>query len=423
MNAKKLIEQILQEMPIDPGQNPDFIHREKKQKFSQRSHPMAKNPAYPEFKPQAGQKETNWEEVIASKQYQDTMTRLKTFFERVHGQGAEVNFQSIYGAMAQGLQDAMAAERPYRRALEKLAVQLIFEQPEFASLREPYESGQFKIDIKLGVGGDNANIRLGDNEEEFATANPELENEAAEALNDITPEVLKRKVINAMIAGGAVSKNYAYQLYNDRFTKINPSLPSLYGLVMAGTELGYFAVGDESVRAAAQTPGAVAGSAEMETEGEVPTIKVRGMIFPVLIQELAKGLLELVSYEGLPQDDEAAKQVIDKADLADEEAWAMIMGRGLWMRFVNAIGMDETDVTMNLYNYLVQLPPKEFNATMKTIQAGGPEAEKLLKGLADQIRHDIESEKHGDYQDSQGEEGGEDSGGEYGLGGDSWKKG
>jgi hypothetical protein len=89
-------------------------------------------------------------------------------------------------------------------------------------------------------------------------------------------------------------------------------------------------------------------------EGNVPVVRARGLIFPMLVQELAKGLLELVSYEGLPSDPKMAKEVIDKSDFVDQESWAMIMGRGLWTRFVNSLGGDETEITMHLYNRLVR---------------------------------------------------------------------
>jgi hypothetical protein len=42
-------------------------------------------------------------------------------------------------------------------------------------------------------------------------------------------EVEKRKVINAMIHGGAVSKNYAYQLVSNELNAIDPKLLNLYG--------------------------------------------------------------------------------------------------------------------------------------------------------------------------------------------------
>lgn len=427
MSSKKAEHKPLFEMPMDPGQHRDFIHPEKKQKFAAQDHPMAKNPAYPEFKKtDPAQKETNWEEVVGSAQYRDTMQRLTTFFDRLRGQGAigRASFNTIAGAMMQAVEQAMELEKPYRRALEKLAISLLLEQPEFASLKEPYEAGEFVIDAKLGVSGDLSNAVISpEDADEMAQADPEMEVQALAAVDD--EEVLKRKVINALIAGGAVSKNYAYQLYSDKLAKINPQLPDMYGLAMAGTELGYFAAPDEAVRAAVQLPNAVGGSEELDMEsGNVPIIKVRAMIFPMLVQELAKGLLELVSYEGLPKEPGLAKAVIDKADLADEEAWAMIMGRGLWTRFVKAIGMSETDVTLHLYNYLVQQPPAEFNRLMKTIQAGGPEAEALVKQIADQLRQDIEDEQHQSAKaelDAEEPEGGGNDSGEFGYGGDSWR--
>lgn len=406
MSARKAIDKVLMEMPMDLG-------------------------GYPE-----------------SGQYKDTLQRLVTFLNRIHGEEAKLNIGSIYQAMMVAIRDAMEMERPYRRALEKLAIELIFEQPEFKKFKEPYEAGEFQIDAKLGVSGELENIRIGGDEEpeeepgeegeEPEGEEPEAEGpgeaeevKAAEEFKGFDPEVMKRRIINAMIAGGAVSKNYAYQLFNKRFAKINPNLPTLYGMAMAGTEIGYFAMGDSQVSMAAQTPEAAGGSAELDfepDENKVPVIKVRAMIFPMLVQELTKGLLELISYEGLPSDPSKAKEVIDKADLAN---WSVspaypIMGRGLWQRFVAAIGQDEDEITAHLYSKLIQLPKDEFNATMKTIQAGGPEAQKLIKQMAAELKADMENEEresHGTFREQEPgpePEGGE---GEFGVDPDAWKNG
>ena len=452
MSARDAIDRVLMEMPMDLGGYPDMIHPERKRKFATREHPMAKNPAYPEFTPQPGQSETNWEEVVASGQYRDTLGRLVTFLNRIHGEDAKLDIKSIYQAMVVAVRDAMEMEKPYRRALEKLAIELIFEQPEFRKFKEPYEKGEFEIDAKLGVSGELGNILIGgeqgeepeegdepegeEPEGEEQGEEPEGEDEeqeqeakAVEHFHDFDPEVMKRRIINAMIAGGAVSKNYAYQLFNKRLAKVNPNLPTLYGMAMAATEIGYFAMGDSEVSMAAQTPEAAGGSAEIdvpeESEEHVPVIKVRAMIFPMLVQELTKGLLELISYEGLPSDPSRAQEVIDKADLANEEAWAMIMGRGLWQRFVSAIGQDEDEITAHLYSRLIQLPTDEFNATMRTIQAGGPQAEQLVKKMAAELKADMEDEEresHGTFREQ--EPGPEpEGGGEFGTDPDAWKNG
>jgi hypothetical protein len=174
---------------------------------------------------------------------------------------------------------------------------------------------------------------------------------------------------------------------------IDPQLLHLYGVAMAGSELGYFAAPDALAAQAREHPEMQGGSAEVDfEEDKVPTVRARGLIFPMLVQEITKGLLELVSYEGLPEDPKAAKEVIDKSDFVDQESWAMIMGRGLWTRFVNALGGNEDDITMHLYNRMVQLPAPEFNQMMRTIQGGGSKATALIKRLAQDVRMDMEAQ-------------------------------
>ena len=432
-HAEHIVRALL-EAPIDTGDYPDYIHPEKKEKIRTRTHPLGRNPAFPDEPVPQGSRAEHWEEYLASEQYQATMGRLTDFLRRAGHELApgQRGFGTAMQAMFSSVMQAVEIEADHKAELEKMAVDLIFEQPEFRKLKQPYLDGEFKIDAKLEAGDLSravtaAQQRGGQPEERprprrqqrqqpppEEPAQPEEEAQAAQALQHFDdPEVAKRRVINAMIHGGAVSKNYAYQLVSQELGQINPDLVTLYGIAMAGSELGYFATPDAYAAKAAHTPGLVGGSAEVSFEpseppdfggegksGEeaapegqsVPVVHARGLIFPMLVQELAKGLLELVSYEGLPKDPHKAQEVIDQTDLVDQESWAMIMGRGLWTRFVQALGGNEDEITMHLYNRIVQMPPAEFNQVMKTIQAGGKKSTDLVRRLAQDIRMDIEAQ-------------------------------
>lgn len=420
-----LVQRLL-EAPIDAGDYPDYIHPEKKTKMAKRSHPMAKNPAYPKYTAQAGAKPQNWEELLASEQYQKTLERLAKYMadmdpRRRNAQGqpkslAGTGLHSIMGAMFQAITTAQGIEAAHKEELEQLAIQLVFEQPEFKKLLEPYRNGEFKIDAKLeqadlsravvspetqAGGEDEEDEEEAPAREEAPAGEERLDQEEAalQRMANFNPEVEKRKVINAMIQGAAVSKNYAYNLVHSELNAIDPRLLAFYGVAMAGSELGYFATPDAMAAVAVQSPELSGGSSELEFEGGgeeggqgVPIIRARGMIFPMLVQEITKGLMELMSYEGLPENPEAAQDVIDKTDFVDHESWAMIMGRGLWTRFVSALGGNEDEITMHLYNRIVQMPPDQFNKAMQTIQAGGSGAQQFVKRLAQDVRMDMEAQ-------------------------------
>ncbi|MGV0949118.1 MAG: hypothetical protein ACOYB3_00290 [Azonexus sp.] len=430
--AERLVNHIL-EAGIDPGDYPDWVHPEKHEKIGQRTHPLGRNPAFPNWTPPEGSKSSHWEELLASEQYQATLRRLSDFINRSKPEGQRQPLRrqdigSVMQAMMSAVGQAMQMERPHANRLVKMAIDLIFEQPEFAKLKEPYQNGEFKIDAKLGP-GELGNATLsndaqeepeeGGEEQGGEAEEVEREAQAADALADITPEIAKRKVINALIHGGAVSKNYAYQLVQTDLAAINPNLTTLYGIAMAGSELGYFAMPDSMAAMAKDNPDLAGGSSEVEfEEGNVPVVKARGLIFPMLIQELAKGLLELVSYEGLPSDPKMAQEVIDKSDFVDEESWAMIMGRGLWTRFVSALGGDQDEITMHLYNKIVSMPVDQFNQTMQAIQAGGPQAQAIVKRLAQEIRMDMEAQ---DRAESGFQSSSEDEPPEYPEGKEPWR--
>src|SRR2546430_15114616 len=97
---------------------------------------------------------------------------------------------------------------------------------------------------------------------------PELN--VPEIRQEIDDSVMKRRFLNAMIQGAAVSNNYAFAYYAaDKLNEIDPGLVGDYGKLMSLTELGYWTQGDEIVRAAAGAHGAEAqGGSEEFTDDE-----------------------------------------------------------------------------------------------------------------------------------------------------------
>jgi hypothetical protein len=132
-------------------------------------------------------------------------------------------------------------------------------------------------------------------------------------------------------------------------------------------------------------------------EDGVATVHAEAISFPVLVQELVKGLMELVALKGLPGG--KAAKVIRKDDFKSGEIYAMILGRQLWMNFVNQLDVNQQELAMMVYDKLVALPPAQFNQAMKTIQAaasGSPQsksaAQQLMRKMIGELKADLDAQ-------------------------------
>ena len=397
------------EMAFDPGEFPDYIDPRMRDRLADRSHRYAQNPAYPDWTPGETDVPENWEELLASEQYRHSLAKMQTYLSRITG-NAEYrvtgdNFMPFVHQMMAAVREATQIEAGHKKELERLAIQLIFEQPEFRRFKEPWQKGEFKIIARLGF-PDLSSTRTADEVEQdeeqpqeeqdwAANVDPEEEIRKAQEAEDFNLEVEKRKFLNAMTQGAGISKNYAFAMLPNELNRIDPRLMNLYGLIMSTSEAAFFQMPEEEIAQASKGPKEQqAGGVDLSAdEGGVPVIRATAQNFPVLVQEIAKGIMELVSRKGLPSDPVTAQRVIKKADLADDETWQIILGRRMWQRFINSIDASKDELTLFLADKVNELPPREFNALMQKLQAGGPEAERIVAGLIKEIEADLAREK------------------------------
>jgi len=352
-------------------------HPEVEEMLKQNIHPVSKLPMYPDS--EEGQE--SYESLIGNKRFKDIIENLKRFT----GFKNTINsVMDVYPLLVKAYSKSINIEVNHKEELENLAVKLVTDY-----FKIPESTIDFQV--KLVNHGD-INLDNIPNEED------ELEEEL-EDMTDIDLEISKRKFLNSMIQGAAVKTTHSYWLVKEELKKINPDLLNTYGILSYFSEYGYWMTPDK-IASASKNEAAV-GKVEVDISKEIPIIKASATSFPFLIHEITKGVMEVLSQHGLPQDEKKRKYIISKSDFLDAEHWNLRLGPGMWEHFVEMVGKtNENDIIPNLYATIAAMPVRDFNIFVKEILKRSPEGEKMLKDLAVKIREDIKNDKLGNNDES-----------------------
>lgn len=182
----------------------------------------------------------------------------------------------------------------------------------------------------------------------------------------------------------AINKNHAYHMADHELNAIDPRLLNLYGTAMSLGELAYWAIPSDVWKNMMRN-GSAGGSVHLKTEEGVPTIRAQALIFPALVQELVKGLMEYLSHSE-DEDPEIRRYVRGKADTLDAEQWDIMLGPGVWKRFADALGDGNQDLMPHVYDHLVRLPAEDFKRVIHGIIRGTPDGVQYIRDLVVKIR-------------------------------------
>lgn len=395
-----------------------LIHQERHQAFATGQHTLGRHPAYPQFQRGAESSAENYEEVLASKQWQKILQKAQRYL------GVPLTRQAlplIQRKTVEALHLIRQAESQKQEELQNLAIELVFTLPEFKTARQAYEDEQIVIDANLV--SDRSDL----NTDDMMTSDAP---EAQEPLNrpdkQRTPAeqewmektVQRRHFTNAMIQGSAVSNDFLFELAGEALDRIHPGLRTAYGILMVATEIGYWIFPQSKVLQGAKAKTHV-GVSQVQREkpedqpetGEDapqagrPVVQAQGACFPVLIQEIIKGLTELASLSsmaGLPNDPEERQEILNKTDLTDMEAWHMLLGPKLWDSFIEAVDAEnERELTFHLYSAIQRMDNDKFNAFMREVLAKSPNGMKMLRDLAAQIKGELAGDEGGHFEEAQ----------------------
>jgi hypothetical protein len=373
---KKLAEKALQkatskktlnEAIVYPENMNERMHPSLEEDLRNDTHSLGKHPALPEGD------EHSFTQKVMGERFSEVCKRYK----RAHDVD-DIDNRKVMAEMMPMVYETIGLESKHKKALQELAIKMI---------REEYDMSENAVEIVAEL---TTNISL-----EGTKKNPKpmavegMEFDSHDDIVNANAEVYKRRFLNAMGQGAAKKCNHMFHMADDELTSLDPKLPNKYAKVMSSADYMYYVMPK-------MEEGVSGGVVKVEyPTKEKPKAKIhaQAMVFPVLIHEIVKGVMELLSAHGLPKNKKVADYVINKADFLAAEPWDMRMGPAVWGKFTDAVPADDFGLKHHAYSHLASLPANEFNTQMKEIMAGTKKGKKIVEDIIHHVKHDLHEEE------------------------------
>lgn len=353
---------ILNESVVYPEGMTERMAPQLEQELAERKHSLGKHPIFPD------DDEATFEQKILGKRFSEVTKRYKRAFDI-----DSIDNGKLLRDMLPLINDSMQLESKHRKKLEKLAEQMI---------REEYNMDKDVVEIHCEL-VDSVNMEgTKKNPKPIAVESTFKNHDEITSANE---EVYKRRFVNAMIQGAAKKTNHMFHMVDDELTEIDPRLPNKYSKMMSAADYMYYVIPEmeEGIN------GGIVRVQFPTASNPKAVIHAQAVVFPVLIHELVKGVMELISGHGLPKQKRIGEYVINKADFLAAEPWDMRLGPAIWEQFTTMIEPDDFDLKHHIYTELVKLPVRDFNMKMREIMAGTKEGKKIINNIVKEVKQGL----------------------------------
>ena len=190
-----------------------------------------------------------------------------------------------------------------------------------------------------------------------------------------------------------------FELISDELESIDGRLLNLYGVLMSINDLLYWVMPDETMQMMSGSGQSAEGSTEVDPETEPPTIKAKGLFFPILVHEIIKGVYEVLGSQGLPDDPKKAEMVMASQDTLPYEIWDLRLGPVIWEKFVESypdelFEDDMREIQNYLFSRFSMLTTEEFFEVTKMILSGSKQGKQIVKKMVDEIVEELRNEEY-----------------------------
>lgn len=267
----------------------------------------------------------------------------------------------------------MESEKKHREVLEQMAIEAVMED---YGIPEGLIDFEAKLVDELSLSKQLTR--------EYEDENFNMEFDKADDMDNAEAEIMKRRFINAMVQGGANKSNHMYHLKNKELMDIDPTLLNKYKKITAFNDYLYFS----SPKPSAGKPAGIV-NVDYTDDGRLK-ISAEALIFPVLIHELVKGVLESISLHGFTDNPKLNEFVVSQADFLAAEPWDLRIGPALWGRMLSMVPAEDHKMKHHVFHKLIKKPVGEFNTCMKEVMAGTKAGKKLISEIITEVKENME---------------------------------
>lgn len=275
---------------------------------------------------------------------------------------------------------AKELEKPIRSNLEKICVETLIELFEI-----PNET--VTLHCKLV---DKVNPNHAINLKPQSNSLIKYEYEDTDDMDNLQKEVLKRRILDALIQGGSYMLSKCHHLFLSKIYEMDKRLPNLYDEIIAINDYLLFVenntLTDENTFQASYVEVIIGNS------NQSVVIDAQGLIFPFLLNESIRGLMELFASHGLPKDRKKANYVLKQADFLIAEPWDLRIGVNLYKELING-DMVKANITPYFMKNLAELEVNDFNYSVKNILAHTKIGKTIFNDLLDISKDDKKTDE------------------------------
>lgn len=370
---------ILKEEQQEKLKLPPFIYKA----IANKTTSIGDNEALPPFG------DFGFEYSVVKKGFEEADEIISKYVERGELESKDVNY--LVSVLSEKIEKCKKIEKTLKPQLEKLCENIV---NRYFSI--PSDTINLKCTLVGEVTPKNAIRVLPESDTEGNIYDFE---DAEEAIltNKI---ILKRRFINCLIQGISHWLSTDLDDLCDTVVEMNDELWGLWFNIIHITDYLLYVKKDEVNEKHPDLLSYV--EVKLGKKGRKTNIEAQGVIFPFLLRDTIRGLMELFSANGLPKDTTKAMYIIRKSDFLVAEPWDLRLGIGIidvmqtnFKKYHTGL-LFNTDKIPFFFSDLCKLEVEEFNSVMKNFLLGTRKGEIIANDMDERISHDIDYQKFKD---------------------------
>jgi len=203
--------------------------------------------------------------------------------------------------------------------------------------------------------------------------------------------VYKRRIINAIITGGAIRLSAISKVLIGELYEMSPELPALYKRIAILNDYLLFTKNNMGISEKNKKQAGIS-YLTIGNEQVKNTVRTEAEIFPILLHESIRGFLEMFAAYGLPSSKKECAYVMSKADFLDAEPWVMRLGPAIWDYLMERFENPETENIPMILTVLFSQTTNKFNSMLQEIFGETKRGERVVQKILMKAHEEFEAD-------------------------------